>query len=197
MISHQELKKREFTKAFMGYSPAEVEDYVAFVLSRYNELSLAYNELERKYNAALSELEMAGSEEAVVTSTIRNAQKMAEEIVNEANEKASVVKGAVSESCNKILDVYRSKVAAERDKLAECEEAVISFKNALYDAYKKHIEMIDNIMPDEEPTPYYTDDELEEKAVEIANNRIEKVLGTDDENGAEPDAEASSENLGK
>lgn len=191
MISPQELKRREFSKTLKGYSTSEVDEYVSFVLSRYNELFSAYSELERKYSASLIELENAKSEESVVTATILNAQKMADAIVADAKEKASEVKSAVSESCNRILDVYKAKVAAERDKLSECEEAVTKFKNALYEAYKKHIAMIDDIMPDEEPTPYFTDDELEEKAIELAHEKL--GVDTLDENEADTDENAASD----
>lgn len=190
MITPSELKRREFAKSFMGYSTSEVDEYVMFVLSRYNELFNAYNELERKYSASLLELENSKSEETAVTATIVNAQKMADTIVADAKEKAAVIKDAVSESCDRILDAYRKKVALERDKLCECEEAVTKFKNALYEAYKKHIAMIDDIMPDEEPTEYHTDEELEQKAVELAEEKLSELIP---EEAAYNDAEEASD----
>ncbi|MBE6681218.1 MAG: hypothetical protein E7600_02890 [Ruminococcaceae bacterium] len=172
MVSPKELKKTGFSKTIKGYSVNEVDEYVTYLLSRYNEAYNEHAELERKYSAALIQLNEVKSEEVVVTETILNAQKMAEAIIQDAKQKANEIKGSVSESCNKILDVYRTKVAAERDKLVECEKAVAEFKDSLYDAYRKHISFIDNIMPDEEPTPYFTDDELEDKAIELANKKI-------------------------
>ncbi len=172
MISPQDLKRNAFNKAIKGYAPGEVDEYISFLLSRYNEAYAEYAELERKYQAALSRLDEAKSEESTISATIVNAQKMADMIVNDAKEKANEIKSSVSESCDRILEVYRTKVAAERDKLAECEDAVAGFKDALYDAYKKHIAMIDSIMPDSEPTPYLTDDELEDKALELAENML-------------------------
>lgn len=196
MISPQELKRREFAKSFMGYSANDVDDYISFLFSRYNELYLAYCELERKYNASLVELENAKSEENTVTTTIVNAQKMADAIVTEAKKKASEIKGAVSGSCDRILDAYRTKVTIERDKLVECESAVTRFKNALYEAYKKHIAIIDEIMPDEEPTNYLNDDELEQKAIELASDKLrkteEEVVSKQDES-AENEVISSSE----
>lgn len=172
MVSPKELKKTGFSKTIKGYSVNEVDEYVTYLLSKYNEAYNEHAELERKYSAALIQLNEVKSEEVVVTETILNAQKMAEAIIQDAKQKANDIKGSVSESCNKILDVYRTKVAAERDKLVECEKAVAEFKDSLYDAYRKHISFIDNIMPDEEPTPYFTDDELEDKAIELANKKI-------------------------
>lgn len=172
MVSPKELKNSGFSKTIKGYSVNEVDEYVAYLLAKYNEAYTEHAELERKYSAALIQLNEVKSEEVIVTETILNAQKMAEAIIQDAKQKANEIKGSVSDSCNRILDVYRTKVAVERDKLVECEKAVAEFKDSLYDAYRKHISLIDNIMPDEEPTPYFTDDELEDKAVELANKKI-------------------------
>lgn len=172
MISPQDLKRTSFSKTLKGYSTTEVDEYVLFLLTKYNEAYSEYAELERKYNAVLAKLEEVKSEENTISATIVNAQKMADVIVNDAKEKANEIKSAVSESCDRIIDVYMAKVTAERDKLAKCEQAVADFKDMLYDAYRKHIALIDGIMPDEEPTPYLSDEELESKAVELANEKI-------------------------
>ncbi len=172
MVTPQELKRSSFAKTIKGYSTSEVDDYVLFLLTKYTELYNGYNELENKYNAALEQLRDAKSEENAISATIVNAQKMADAIVGDAKAKSAEIKGAVNDSCDKILDAYMTKVTAERDKLQKCEEAVLNFKNALYEAYKSHIEMIDRIMPDEEPTPYLSDEELESKAVELAKDNI-------------------------
>ena len=179
MVSPKELKKAIFSKTIKGYAVNEVDEYIAVLLARYNELYAECAELERKYSAALIRLNEVKSEETIVTETILNAQKMADAIINDAKQKSNEIKGSVSDSCNRILDVYRVKVAAERDKLVECEKAVAEFKDSLYNAYRQHISLIDNIMPDEEPTPYLTDDELEDKAVELANEKINLTASND------------------
>lgn len=191
MVSPQDLKRSSFSKTLKGYSTGEVDEYVAFLLSKYNEAYNEYAELERKYSAALIQLNEAKSEENTISATIVNAQKMADAIVNDAKEKASEIKNAVSDSCDKILSAYKTRVVEERDKLAMCEKAVAEFKDALYDAYRKHISMIDGIMPDEEPTPYLSDEELEQKAVEMANEKLSPV--GDSENA---DENEDAENIG-
>ena len=172
MISPQDIKRNSFSKTLKGYSTTEVDEYILFLLNKYNEAYSEYAELERKYNSVVEQLNEVKSEENTISATIVSAQKMADAIVNDAKEKANEIKSAVSESCDKILGVYMTKVTAERDKLAKCEEAVADFKESLYVAYKKHIALIDGIMPDEEPTPYLSDEELEDKAVAIANEKI-------------------------
>ena len=172
MISPQDIKRNAFSKTLKGYSTTEVDEYILFLLKKYNEAYNEYAELERKYNSVLNQLNEVKSEENTISATIVSAQKMADAIVNDAKEKANEIKSAVSDGCDKILGAYMTKVTAERDKLAKCEEAVADFKESLYVAYKKHIALIDGIMPDEEPTPYLSDEELEDKAVAFANEKI-------------------------
>jgi len=168
----QDIKKKTFTKTLKGYNPSEVDEYISYLLSKYSEAYQEYAELEKKLQVALEKLELAKSEENMISATIVNAQKMADAIVADAKTKADDIRITVSETCEKIIAAYVEKVASERDKLAKVEKAAISFKESLYDAYKEHIAMIDNIMPDEEPTPYLSDEELEQKAVELAQEQI-------------------------
>lgn len=193
MVSPQDLKRSSFSKTLKGYSTSEVDEYVAFLLSKYNEAYNEYAELERKYSAALIQLNEAKSEENTISATIVNAQKMADAIVNDAKEKANEIKSAVSDSCDRILSAYKTKVCEERDKLAMCEKAVAEFKDSLYDAYRKHISMIDGIMPDEEPTPYLSDEELESKAVEMANEKLAPSSSDDSAEEKENDGSAHAQ----
>ncbi len=172
MISPQDIKKRTFSKTLKGYTPSEVDEYISYLVTKYTDACGEYAELERKYNVALEKIEQAKSEENTISATIVNAQKMADAIIADAKVKADDIRTAVSETCDRIIDVYLEKVKAERDKLAKVETAVVDFKASLYDAYKEHISMIDNIMPEKETTPYLTDEELEAKAIELAKEQI-------------------------
>ena len=178
MISPQDIKKRAFSKTLKGYAPSEVDEYISYILSKYTEACAEYAELERKYNVALDKLEMAKSEENTISATIVNAQKMADAIVADAKAKAEDIRSTVSGTCDRIIDVYLEKVKSERDKLAKLEETAANFKASLYDAYKEHIAMLDNIMPEEEPTPYLSDEELEAKAVELAKEQMRSEEGS-------------------
>lgn len=180
MLSPRDLKKGSFSKSLKGYAVGEVDEYIAYLLSKYTELYNAYAMLEGKYNLALEKLENAKNEENTISATIVSAQKMADAIVGEAKQKAFEITNSVSDTCDSIIDLYMTKVKEEREKLVKCEAAVSEFKDVLFDAYKKHLDLIEKIMPDEEPTPYLSDEELESKAVEFANEKISSGLGDGD-----------------
>lgn len=183
MVNPQELKQGAFSKTFKGYAVAEVDDYILYLTDLYSELYAEYSALEVKYQATLDALEEATHEDIMASNIVKraqasadeiasNARKDAEETVSAAQARADEIKNSVSDSCNKILDLYLEKVTAERDKLAQCEKAVAQFKDDLFDAYKKHISIIDNIMPDVDPTPFLTDEELEQNAMDLASKKL-------------------------
>lgn len=187
MVNPQELKQAAFSKSFKGYSVSEVEEYILYLTETYGELYAAYESLEAQYKSAVDALAEATDADVMATNTVKRAVAQAEEIVAEANKtaeekvseatkRADDIKNSVGESCDKILDVYLSRVTEERDKLVKCEKAVAEFKDALYDAYRNHISMIDKIMPDIEPTPYFSDEELEAKAVELAKEKLSSTV---------------------
>jgi len=202
MFSPQELKRPAFNKTLKGYVPSEVDEYVMFLLTKYKEVYDECAILEAKYKKVADQLDEAKSEESTITQTIVNAQKMADAIVADAKSKAKAITDSVTAGCERVLDAYRTKVAAERDKLAECEALVLEFKESLYAAYKGHIEMIDRIMPDAEPTPYISDEDLVDTAIEFAKETLdpgtlEEVVGADEEVTESADTDETDEDSDK
>jgi cell division initiation protein len=198
MFTPQELKRPAFNKTLKGYVPSEVDEYVFFLLTKYKEVYEGYAALEAKYKEAVDRLDAAKNEENTITQTIVNAQKMADAIIADAKSKSKEITDSVSAGCERVLEAYRRKVAEERDKLAECEELVLRFKDSLYEAYKAHIEMIDKIMPDADPTPYLSDEELVDTAIDFAKESLDpetlgEIMGADDESDAADDSDESDD----
>ncbi|MGN1121416.1 MAG: DivIVA domain-containing protein [Eubacteriales bacterium] len=175
MMLPAELKKKEFSKVIKGYSSAEVDEYISYLLAKYNEAYRDYTELEKKYKNTLIQLEEAKNDESTFSALVLDARKMADAIVRDANAKAKAITDAVSESCNKILDAYKESVIAERDKLAKTEKLALQFKESLYTAYREHIDAIDKILPDEpeedKGLSAVGDEELVDSALDLARQK--------------------------
>ena len=123
-------------------------------------------------NAKATADEMINNAKTASDAALAAANKKADDTISEATAKAEEIRNAVNDSCNAIIDAYVSKVAAERDKLIKCEDAVAKFKDDLYDAYRNHIKAVDAIMPDVDPTPFLTDEELEARAMKMAKEKL-------------------------
>ena len=178
-----EFEKISFAYEKKGYSPAEVDEYIAHLFGMYSNLERDYAELERKYRALQIKMGETKSDESAVTGIIVSAQKMADSIVADAEKKAEAISVALNESCNEILDSYAKRAAAERDKLARVENAVANFKESLYNAYREHLGAIERIMPDEaedeEKMSEATEDQLVNEALELTKKKYEENSDND------------------
>lgn len=75
MVMPNQLKKKEFSKTIKGYSVPEVDEYISYILSSYQDMFNEYAELEKKYKATLHKLEEARSEESTFSSLVLDAKK--------------------------------------------------------------------------------------------------------------------------
>ena len=56
MLPPYELEGKTFKRVMKGYNPAEVDEYLDFLIEKYKELYRAYSDLEKSHTAAKAEL---------------------------------------------------------------------------------------------------------------------------------------------
>ncbi|MBE6692065.1 MAG: DivIVA domain-containing protein [Ruminococcaceae bacterium] len=139
MLAPHELKNKQFQKTFKGYSPQEVDEYLEFVLEKYTEAYRENNELERKLRIVVTNLDEIKDEEESIRSTLVSAQKMAEKIIADANERADIITGAIKDRCDGVIAEFRQQLQAEKEKAWTIRTRIIDFKNQVYELYGKHI----------------------------------------------------------
>ena len=139
MLAPHELKNKQFQKTFKGYNPQEVDEYLAFVLEKYTELYRENNELERKLRIVVTNLDEIKDEEESIRSTLISAQKMAEKIIADANDRADIITGAIKDRCDGVIAEFRQQLQAEKEKAWVMRTRIIDFKKLVYELYGKHI----------------------------------------------------------
>lgn len=139
MLAPHELKNKQFQKTFKGYNPQEVDEYLAFVLEKYTELYRENNELERKLRIVVTNLDEIKDEEESIRSTLISAQKMAEKIIADANDRADIITGAIKDRCDGVIAEFRQQLQAEKEKAWIMRTRIIDFKKSIYELYGKHI----------------------------------------------------------
>jgi len=176
-----EFKRVEFAIDRKGYSTIQVDEYISFLLSKYEELEKEYTELDKKHRALQLKLEEAKNDESTISTIIVSAQKMADSIIKDAKDKAKAISGSLEESCDEIISAYSEKVKAERDKLRRAEKNVADFKDSLYKAYKEHLDLIELIMPEEAESEMSAaeDEALVDEALELAKKKYEEADSDD------------------
>ena len=139
MLAPHELKNKQFQKTFKGYSPQEVDEYLEFVLEKYTEAYRENNELERKLRIVVTNLDEIKDEEESIRNTLISAQKMAEKIIADANDRADIITGAIKDRCDGVIAEFRQQLQAEKEKAWTIRTRIIDFKNQVYELYGKHI----------------------------------------------------------
>ena len=158
MLAPHELKSKAFSKTLKGYSPAEVDDYIEFLIDKYTELYRENNELERKLKIVVTNFDEIRDEEEAIRSTLLKAQKLGEKIIRDANERADVITGSIKDRCDAIISSFREQLKAEKNEMWEIRTRIIDFNKNRYDIYRQHIEELqglsvneieDIVLPDE------------------------------------------------
>ncbi len=149
MLAPHELKNKTFSKSIKGYNPAEVEEYIDFLIGKYTEVYRENNELERKLHVVVTNLDEIKDEEESIRSTLLSAQKMADKIVKDATDRADVITGAIKERCDAVIAEFKEQLKAEKEEMWELRTRIVDFKKELFNMYRGHIESIKSVSVNE------------------------------------------------
>lgn len=148
VITPKDLAGRNFSLSFRGYNKEEVDAYITKVINNYSMLYRRCAELEEQVAVANVRLENIDKEEKRARNSLNSASETSDRIIAEAYEKADNILVSIKRNCDAILRDFRDKVDAKKDALAEMNARAELFKNELFEKYKAHIELIENLSPD-------------------------------------------------
>ena len=180
MLAPHELKNKSFSKSIKGYNPAEVDEYIEFLIGKYTEAYRENNELERKLHVVVTNLDEIKDEEESIRSTLISAQKMADKIVADAKERADIITGAIKERCDAVIAEFKEQMAAEKQEMWELRTRIVDFKKELFDMYRGHIESIKSVSVNEIDEIVLPDDD-----------RLVARIFTDVKNGIEENTQSA------
>lgn len=171
MISASDIRERKFEKAAFGYKQEEIDDFLAELISEFEELDAEREDLHSKIQILADKVREYRQDEDALKDALLGAQKQGHKVVAEAQEKADEIIAQAEEKAKILLDETtvqheaameknRAEIAKEKENLIEAQKQVSEFKKSLFDMYKTHLEMI-SAMPeielDEEDTSQYSE----------------------------------------
>lgn len=146
-ITPKALSEVEFSKTLRGYTPAEVDSYLQKVLENYTFLYRENIELAKRLGEANTHLENLTSEEETVRQELQTAKNISDQIIEDAYVKADDILAAIKTSCDSILRNFRDKIETQKTALADIQQNILTFKNELFEKYRLHIELIEQLSP--------------------------------------------------
>jgi len=145
-----ELQSKKISKALKGYSITEVDEHLAFVIEKYTELYMAYNELEGRLKKTEAELSICRKNEEATSQALMNARAQGQKIVEDAEKRADGILASAKNETDRILIEFKKELKSEKDALRILRARVADFINNIYSQYHQHIELLESIVPEVE-----------------------------------------------
>lgn len=179
-ISSKDIKKRDFKKGLRGYDVNEVEAFLETVSSHYEKLVVENRNLNDKINSLAGDLEVYKENEQTLQKAIVKSQDLADEIVQNAKNKAGIV-------------IKEAELSA-RTYRQELEEEIMHRKQELEEIKLRNDKLIEDVKNFIEDKLGEFDDFFKDRKVykmELASGFNMHIESDSDEESSEQDASSN------
>ena len=158
MISSEDVRRVTFEKAFQGYLRDDVDDYLKQVAQSMDELAAQIDDLQNKLVVLAQRIDQYRAEEDTLRTTMINAQRLGENVIREAKQKAAEIIRTANIKAEDREQRSRDDVELAKQEIVTLKSEADSFKRSLIEMYRKHINLINKLpdytrRPEDEPVP--------------------------------------------
>ena len=176
MLTPQEVSERAFQKAsFGGYNMSQVDEFLDILTGDYSTLYSENAVLKSKMKVLVDKVEEYRSTEEAMRKALMAAQRMAEDLVKEAEQKkADILKEAEGEAVRRKEEISR-ELQAEEYRLQEAQKAtaaMVAKIRALTQQQASFLDQLEQLCP---PQQEVQEDPVEE-AVEEIDDSVQRLL---------------------
>ena len=152
MISSEDVRRVTFDKAFQGYRREDVDAYLKEVAQAMDDLAAQNDDLQKKLVVLAQRIDQYRAEEDTLRTTMINAQRLGENVIREAKQKAAEIRRTANIKAEDREQRSRDDVELAKQEIVTLKSEADSFKRSLIEMYRKHINLI-NKLPDYTPQP--------------------------------------------
>ena len=156
MITSEDVRRVTFEKSMRGYRCDDVDDYLKQVAESMDALSAQNDDLQKKLVVLAQRIDQYRAEEDTLRTTMINAQRLGENVIREAKQKAAEVIRAANMKAEDREQRARDDVELAKQEIVTLKSEADSFKRSLMEMYRKHINLISKLpeykAPEEEET---------------------------------------------
>lgn len=171
------IEKAAFSRSMRGYSISEVDKYVESLTQKYSELYHENARLENVVSEYEEKVMSLENELMKIREVLEESKKRSDSIVQDAYENADGILFSIKTSCSEILSSFKKKIEEEKNTLNEVRKNVDLFKAELFDKYKIHIELIEQLMSKREREETMSPGEYVEKVISKLKREISAEYG--------------------
>ena len=146
MLTPQEVSEHAFAKAgFGGYNMAMVDEFLDQLTEDYTTLYKENAALKSKMKVLVDKVEEYRSTEDAMRKTLLTAQKMADDMVKEAEEKRASLVSHAEEEARKRVSGLRQEVEAEQLRLTAAQNATAAYVAKLKELYQHELDYMNSL----------------------------------------------------
>ena len=150
MISSEDVRRVTFDKAMRGYRCDDVDDYLKQVAESMDALAAKNDEMQKNLVVLAQRIDQYRAEEDTLSTTMINAQRLGENVIREAKQKAAEIIRAANMKADDREQRARDDVELAKQEIVTLKSEADSFKRSLMEMYRKHINLISK-MPEYNP----------------------------------------------
>ena len=150
MISSEDVRRVTFDKAMRGYRCDDVDDYLDQVAESMDALAAKNDEMQKNLVVLAQRIDQYRAEEDTLRTTMINAQRLGENVIREAKQKAAEIIRAANMKADDREQRARDDVELAKQEIVTLKSEADSFKRSLMEMYRKHINLISK-MPEYNP----------------------------------------------
>ena len=188
MLTPQEVSERAFPKAsFGGYNMAQVDEFLDVLTEDYSALYSENAVLKSKMKVLVDKVEEYRSTEEAMRKALMAAQRMADDMVKEAEKKRTEILQEAEGEAQKKIDAIRQEADTERFRLESAKKETASYVEqvrALHAQALAYLDQLDQLSP---APAAVTQEEKMEEAVSDIDDSVQRLV-------AQAMAEATVEN---
>lgn len=153
-----DLLNKKFSKSKMGgYRIPEVDGFLVDAAELFSKQTREIAELKRKLDGGQQKLAEYEKDRDSLREALVSAQKLADNIVRDARNKADLTMRDAQIKAEKIVERGRQEAEDQQQALVELKKEVSDFRSRLLDMYRDHLRLITSL-------PALAEDEPEEPA---------------------------------
>ena len=184
MLTPQEVASRAFSKAtFNGYNMGQVDEFLDTLTADYTALYKENAVLKSKMKVLVDKIEEYRSTEDAMRSALLTAQKMANSMVAEAEEKKQQLLREAENAANARIMELRQQIASEELRLAEAKRSTADFTTQMKELLAHEIQFLNGLpqveAPKAEAAPAPADDM--ERTVQDIEQSVQAILKQEEE----------------
>ncbi len=176
MLTPQEVSERAFAKAsFGGYNMAMVDEFLDILTADYTAL---YNEnavLKSKMKVLVDKVEEYRATEEAMRKALMSAQRMADQLVQEAQEKQKAILRDAERAAEEQTAQIRRQTEVEQARLTAAQQATAAYVQQvrqLQEQALEYLDRLDEITPDVQPVAL----SREEEAAQEIEDSVQRIL---------------------